>query len=170
LWSTTFGANIANGNFAQYPLAVAQEDKSPDPAWWSAWRGIVFAHSQVFHAVERDLKQHSGIPLPFLDVLGRLYDAPGGRLRMQELQQRSLFTHSGITRLADRIEAAGLLRREQVPGDRRGVSVVITPEGMQVYAAAIARHRSDVERAFASRLTPAQHETVAEALWPFWHE
>lgn len=149
---------------------MTQEERPSDPAWWDAWRGIVFAHSQVLHSVEQDLKRHSGIPLAFLDVLGRLYDAPEGRLRMQELQQRSLFTHSGMTRLVDRVEAAGLLRREQVPGDRRGVSVVITPEGTKVYGEAIVRHRADVERAFASRLTPAQHEAVAKALWQFWHE
>jgi DNA-binding MarR family transcriptional regulator len=106
----------------------------------------------------------------FIDVLGRLYDAPEGKLRMQELQHRSLFTRSGMTRLVDRIEAAGLVRRESVPGDRRGVWVVITPEGRRLYEEALARHRLDLEQEFASRLTPAQQHAVAEALSQFWHE
>jgi DNA-binding MarR family transcriptional regulator len=149
---------------------MTNEAVSAGPTWFDAWRGIIFANAKVFRDVERKLEEHSGISLAFLDALSRLYDAPGGRLRMQELQERSLFTHSGMTRLADRIEAAGLIRRESVPGDRRGVSVVITPEGRRVYEEAFARHQADLEVAFASRLTPDQHRNVAEALLQFWRD
>ena len=109
-----------------------------DPVWWDAWRGVLFANARVLHAVERDLQEHAGLSLPFMDVLGRLYDAPGRRLRMQELQELSLFTRSGMTRLVDRIEAAALVRRERVPGDRRGVFVVLTSEGAAAYESALA--------------------------------
>ena len=139
-----------------------------DAPWFDAWRGIIFANAKVFRAVERQLEEHSGISLAFLDALGRLYDAPEGRLRMQDLQERSLFTHSGMTRLVDRIEAAGLVTRESVPGDRRGVSVVITSKGKSLYEEAFGRHQKDLEEAFARRLTPAQHKAVAEALATFW--
>ncbi len=138
--------------------------------WFDAWRGILFANAKVLRAVERKLEEHSGISLAFLDALGRLYDAPEGRLRMQDLQEQSLFTHSGMTRLVDRLENAGLVRRESVPGDRRGVSVVITPEAKQLYETAFARHQADLEEAFASRLTAAQHKAVAEALAQFWRD
>ena len=141
-----------------------------EPAWWDAWRGIIFTNAQVFHAVERDLQEHSGVSLAFLDVLGRLYDAPDQRLRMQELQERSLFTRSGMTRLVDRIEKAGFVRRDRVPRDRRGVFVVLTAEGARAYEGAIAKHRGDLEREFASRLSPAQHRAVADALAQFWRE
>lgn len=144
--------------------------EQPDPIWWDAFRGIIFAHAKIYHAVERDLIEHSGIPLTFIDVLARLHDAPGQKLRMQELQQASLFTHSGMTRLVDRIEAAGLVTREHVPGDRRGVYVVLTPAGCSLYESAIVRHQADVEREFSGRLTEKQHRAVAEALWGFWHE
>jgi DNA-binding MarR family transcriptional regulator len=149
---------------------MTQDAKSADPRWFDAWRGIIFANANVFRAVESKLEEHSGISLIFLDVLSRLHDAPGGSLRMQELQERSLFTHSGMTRLVDRIEAAGFARREAVPGDRRGVAVVITPEGARRYSEAIDRHKSDLEREFASRLTPVQLEAVADALSQFWEE
>ena len=83
----------------------------------------------MYHVLGRDLQAHSGLSLAFIDALARLCDAPEQRLRMQELQERSLFTHSGMTRLVDRIEKAGLVRRERAPGDRRGVFVVLTAEG-----------------------------------------
>jgi DNA-binding MarR family transcriptional regulator len=34
-----------------------------------------------------------------------------------------------MTRFVDRLEAAGLVRREAVPGDRRGAYAVITKDG-----------------------------------------
>ena len=105
-----------------------------------------------------------------MDGLGRLYDAPDQRLRMQELQGRSLFTPSGMTRLVDRMEEAGYVTRESVPGDRRGVLIVLTPEGASTYAGALEKHRSDIEREFGSRLTTGQHKAVAAALDQFWHD
>lgn len=146
-------------------------DEAPaDPLWWDAWRGVVFASAKTFRSVERTLEDTTGLSLAFLDVLGRLYDTTDGRLRMQELQEHSLFTRSGITRLVDRVESAGLVRRERVPGDRRGVAVVLTPEGRAAYEQGIAQHRRDIEREFASHLTVRQQRAVADALRGFWEE
>ena len=36
---------------------------------------------------------------------------------MSELEEMAPFTRGGLTRLVDRIESAGLVRREAVPGD-----------------------------------------------------
>lgn len=147
-----------------------RSEQSDDPAWWDAWRGVLFSSAVVLRQADLDLQEHSGVSLTTIDVLGRLYDAPGRKLRMQELQERSLFTNSGMTRLVDRIEAVELVGREPVPGDRRGVSVVLTDQGARVYEEALAKHRVDIEREFASALSPEQQAAVAEALWPFWHE
>jgi DNA-binding MarR family transcriptional regulator len=124
----------------------------------------------VIHAVERSLQERTGLTLTFLDVLGRLYDAPDRRLRMQELQERSLFAHTGMTRLVDRIEEAGFVRREPVPGDRRGVFVVLTSEGERAHEAELAQHRGHVERESGSRLSNDEHRAVADAPAQFWHE
>jgi DNA-binding MarR family transcriptional regulator len=149
---------------------TATTDVPADPAWWDAWRGILFASAKVLNIVERDLLEHSGFSLNFMDVMGRLHDAPDQRLRMQELQERSLFTHSGMTRVVDRVERAGYVRRESVPGDRRGVFVVLTPEGKRAYEEALEKHYRDIEREFATHLTPDQQRAVADALHGFWHE
>jgi len=147
---------------------MAESSTNTDPLWWDAWRGVLFANARVLQAVEPALQKRAGVSLAFLDVLSRLYDEPERRLRMQELSERSLFTRSGMTRLVDRIEKAGFVRREPVPGDRRGVFVILTPEGERVFVAAMVQHRSDVEREFGSRLSPEQHRAVADALAQFW--
>mgnify|MGYP002641916221 CR=1 FL=1 len=149
---------------------MAKQEPTIDPAWWDAWRGVLFASARVLGAVEPLLEEHSGMSMTFLDALGRLYDAPDQRLRMQELQEQSLFTHSGMTRLVDRLEREGYVERERVPGDRRGVLVVLTPQGSEAYAGAVERHREDIERVFSERLTEKQHRAVADALASFWHD
>jgi DNA-binding MarR family transcriptional regulator len=149
----------------------AEEDPTrPSALWNDAWRGVLFASARVLRIAEPELVARQGFPLSWLDVLAQLYDAPGNRLRMQELEEHSLFTRSGLTRLVDRIEAAGLVRREPVREDRRGVSVVLTPEGRRRHDEAFVEHLRVIEREFGRRLTPEQQAAVAEALSPFWHE
>ncbi|HET7495878.1 MAG TPA: MarR family transcriptional regulator [Candidatus Limnocylindrales bacterium] len=151
-------------------MQMDDESSADDEAWFHSWRGVLFTSARVLRMADSDMVQHDGFPLTWFDVLSRLADAGPAGLRMQELEEVALFTRSGLTRLVDRIEAAGLVRREPVPGDRRGVRVVLTAAGRQRYVAAIARHRELIEREFGRRLTPAQHQSIAEALWPWWHE
>ena len=151
---------------------MAQDTDPTRPAtmWNDAWRGVLFAGAKVLRIAERELVEREGFPMTWLDVLAQLYDAPGSGLRMQELEERSLFTRSGLTRLVDRIEAAGLVQREPVPGDRRGVRVVLTPEGRRRHDLAFVEHLRVIEREFGGRLTPAEQQAVADALATFWHD
>jgi DNA-binding MarR family transcriptional regulator len=152
--------------------AMTKDDDASrlDGLWRDAWRGVLFATSRTLRKAEPDLIANAGFPLTWLDVLSRLSDAGSDGLRMQELEQKSLFTRSGLTRLVDRIEAAGLVRREPVPGDRRGVRVVLTEEGRRRHDAAFADHYRVIEREFGRRLTQAQLRAVADALATFWHD
>ncbi len=149
---------------------MSDDPTRPATAWNDAWRGVLFATSRTLQIAEPELVERAGFPLTWLDVLAQLYDAGELGLRMQELEQRSLFTRSGLTRLVDRIETAGLVRREAVAGDRRGVRVVLTTEGRSRHDAAFADHLKVIEREFGRRLTEAQQQAVAEALATFWHD
>lgn len=91
-----------------------------------AWRGLLFAHARVVRGLEADMLERHDLPITWFDLLSRLKQAPGHRLRMYELEEASVFTRSGLTRVADRIEQAGYVRRERSAEDRRGVYLVIT--------------------------------------------
>ena len=56
-------------------------------------------------------------------------------------------------RLVDRLEAAGLARREPVPEDRRGAYVVITPEGKATLKRMWPVYSAGIERLFAAHAT-----------------
>lgn len=100
----------------------------------SAWPALLTARGLVVDAVERRLAE-AGLPeLSWYDVLWALEQASRGRLRMHELASRTVITRSNLTRLVDRLEAAGLVARERAGEDRRGAFAVLTAAGRQMRA------------------------------------
>jgi DNA-binding MarR family transcriptional regulator len=75
-----------------------------------------------------------------------------------------LLSRSGLTRLVDRLERDGLLRRERCESDARGLFAEITDEGRSVFAAARATHLDGVRRIFLDRFTQDELRTLG-ALW-----
>lgn len=113
----------------------------------AAWRAFLNAHATVIDVLERELAAAECLPLSSYDVLLALAEAPERRRRMHELASAVVLSRSGLTRLVDRLEAEGLLRREACPTDRRGAFAVLTPEGLAalrrawpIYARGIAEH------------------------------
>lgn len=112
-----------------------------------AWRAVFVAQHLVAERIEEALAA-AGLPqLSWHDVLLTLANAPGKRLRMFEVAEGIVMSRSGLTRLVDRIEAAGYLRRESCPSDRRGTQLALTDDGellleraRPVYVAAIEEH------------------------------
>ena len=94
---------------------------------------------------------------------------PERRLRQAQLAHAVVMSRSGLSRLVDRIEAAGLLRREPSPSDRRGTDVVLTQEGRAMLRRMWAVYGHGIERGFARALGDpaalvAALEPVAAAL------
>ena len=98
--------------------------------WLSAWRDLVRSHAAVMGAIEKSLEERE-LPANWIEVLLRLSRAPEGGMRMQELAAQLIFSRSGATRLVDRMEDAGLIRRESCDTDRRGTFAVITDAGRE---------------------------------------
>jgi DNA-binding MarR family transcriptional regulator len=110
------------------------------------WRSFLRAHTTVMRELERELLAESSLPLGWYDVLLQLVEAPERRLRMAELADRVLLSRSGLTRLVDRLQAEGLVRREPSPDDARGTFTVLTPEGFYRLRAAAPIHLAGVQR------------------------
>ena len=112
-----------------------------------AWRAFLNAHALATKRINRDLAEAALPDLTWYDVLWTLHRADGRRLRIRELADAVVLSSTGMTRFVDRLEAGGLVRREAVPGDRRGAYAVITQEGSEllrrmwpVYAAGISTY------------------------------
>jgi DNA-binding MarR family transcriptional regulator len=127
------------------------------------WRDFLQAHAVVTRSLERELTDDRDLPLTWYDVLVSLNDA-GGRLRMQQLAERVVFSRSGITRLVDRMATAGLVRRERCPDDRRGTFAVLTPLGRRRLRDATSVHLRGVRDHFTAYLTEADVRALRSAL------
>jgi DNA-binding MarR family transcriptional regulator len=117
------------------------------------WRTFLMAHAQVVAALERDLSVAAQLPLGWYDVLLQLVEAPERRLRMAELADRVLLSRSGLTRLVDRLQREGLVVREPVPGDARGLYTVLTPAGLARIREATPIHLAGVDEYWVSRFS-----------------
>ncbi|MBW8827409.1 MAG: MarR family transcriptional regulator [Acidobacteria bacterium] len=85
------------------------------------------------------------LPMTWFEVLLRLARS-GGELRMAELAAQVRLSTSGLTRLIDRIEAAGLVERRHCTEDRRGSFAVLTPGGQDLLRQALPAHIDAIER------------------------
>jgi DNA-binding MarR family transcriptional regulator len=101
--------------------------------------------------LDGELRDERGLTLRWYDVLVQLEEA-GGSCRMTELAQRILASKSGLTRVIDRMEDEGLVRRDRPPDDRRVILVVITTEGLDALEAARAVHRRGIDQHFVQHL------------------
>jgi DNA-binding MarR family transcriptional regulator len=85
------------------------------------------------HAVAEVLKPY-GITRTQYNALRILRGAGGGGLCRNEVRERLVSQVPDASRLLDRMEAAGLIRRERDGADRRFVTTRITDEGLRVVA------------------------------------
>lgn len=139
--------------------------RSPvDPAHLAAWRAFLEAHARVTEALGRELREQEGLPLAWYDVLVQLSEADDRRRRMQELADAVLLSKSGLTRLIDRMESAGLVRRVECDTDRRGTLAELTEEGFERLAATAPTHLDGVRRHFTDHLDDEEAEILGRAL------
>lgn len=117
------------------------------PDLMRAWARLLKVQQRLNAAVERDLKQAGALPLDWYDALLELERAPDGRLTPGELEHNMLIAQYSLSRLVDRLERDGLIRRLPHPDDGRRQLLEITPKGRKrrldswpAYAAAVGRH------------------------------
>jgi DNA-binding MarR family transcriptional regulator len=130
-----------------------------------AWRALLRAHAAAVGRIERDLAaSEPDLPLTWYDVLVALVGAPERRLRLRELAEAVLLSRSGLTRLVDRLEAAGLLRREPDPTDRRGAFAVLTEAGYAALRRTWPRYARGIQEHFGRHLGEEEAAVLARAL------
>ena len=106
------------------------------------------SHASLVRDLDRELEESHGLPLTHYEVLLHLANAPDDRLRMSDLAGSVLLSQSGVTRLVDRIEKAGLVVREPCPEDRRVLYARLTDVGQ----VATRRRAADAPRRRAGTL------------------
>src|SRR6266540_927459 len=90
-----------------------------------AWAALVRAYATTTRALSAELVAEHGLTINDYEALLRLAHAEDERMRRVDLASALLVTPSGVTRLLDGLESAGLVERATCASDRRVVYAVL---------------------------------------------
>lgn len=133
---------------------------SPDDPRLGAWRSFIQAHARLLRRLDEELQAEHHLSLAEYDALLQLVNAPGRRLRMSVLAERVLLSRSGITRLVDRLVAAGMVERSACVTDARGAEAELTETGLETLRAASRTHLDGVQRYFLGLIGDADRAAI----------
>jgi DNA-binding MarR family transcriptional regulator len=119
--------------------------------WTPAWIALVRTHARLWDQVEAQMRYDSGLTMSRYDVLMQL-EMAGGRLGLSALASTIVLSASGLSKLLDRMEASGLIRREPDPRDARSTFARITPRGRSLVKKARQSHHAWLQQAFGDAL------------------
>lgn len=129
-----------------------------------SWRAYLEGTARFVDALDR--AHDAGVPLSLGEyhLMVQLSEAPGRTLRMSELADCLALSRSRLTHTVDRMEKHGLVVRQPVPGDRRGVNCVMTDAGWDLLVASAPQHVAAVRRFMVDVLTPEEFEMLGRAM------
>lgn len=120
--------------------------KTPiDTPWLDAeqqrvWRSFLGGTTVLMDRLDRDLRAAHDLSMPEYEILVRLSEAPGRRIRMAELAAAVSHSRSRVTHTISRLERENIVVRSQCSEDGRGVEAVLTDHGFRVLEEAAHTH------------------------------
>lgn len=136
------------------PIRVS--DRESDRSTGAVWPLFLTAHAVLVERVETRLAEAGLPPLAWYDVLWAIEHAEGGRVRLSDLAERIVLSRSNMTRLIDRLEQAGLVRRERSKEDGRGSYAILTPAGKALRVKMWPVYKAAISTLFETHLQPAE--------------
>lgn len=110
-----------------------------------------------------------GLPLLWYGVLLHVGRSPEGVRPMSELTEATAFTSGGVTRLVDRMEAAGYVERRPCPTDRRVQYVGLTEAGREMLERASEVHIRGIQDRMLNRLDRDEADELDRLLYKLVH-
>jgi DNA-binding MarR family transcriptional regulator len=136
---------------------------SPPREQLVVWRTFLESAFALIDILDAELQEERSISLRWYDVLVHLEEAEHG-IRMNELASRILASKSGLTRVIDRMEEAGLVERRRPAQDRRVIEIVMTKSGQKALTNARSVHRRGIDEHFAQHLNERDFAALSRAL------
>jgi DNA-binding MarR family transcriptional regulator len=143
-------------------ITTAEQAANDDLVLAFGW--LQGAANRLEYILGRAIEEECGISHLMFEVLLILGRAGGPGLSMGAIAQERVLTTGGVTRLVDRMETAGLVARDENPGDRRGRLVRLTPLGEETAVRAARLHAENVRRLFLDALPPERREQFTRDL------
>lgn len=110
------------------------------------------------------VERETGLPALSFFVLSGLLHHSEGAASLSVLARKVAFSSGGFTKVADRLERAGLIERRPSPSDRRVVHAVLTREGRALAERATVVYRDGLRELVLEHLGPDQLRVVADLM------
>lgn len=117
-----------------------------------AWRGWLAMTDRLHSQLASDLLAGSGLSYADYQILVHLSEAEDRTVRMSDLAARLDWSKSRVSHQVSRMEARGLVRRQECPSDARGALAVLTDAGMDQIRSAAPGHVESVRTHFMDLL------------------
>jgi DNA-binding MarR family transcriptional regulator len=118
-----------------------------------AYFALVEVSSLLQYAVDEHLRIDGDLSYVQFQLLARLVDAPGGKLRMTDLADGVVYSRSGLTYQAGLLDKRGLITRSPSPDDERSVMVAVTAVGRDLVVRVLPGHVDRVRHLLFEPLT-----------------
>jgi DNA-binding MarR family transcriptional regulator len=129
-----------------------------------AWTRLLRGYASTTRLLSADLQETHGLTLNDFEALLVLSHAEGGRLKRVDLARSLMLTPSGITRLLQGLEDAGLVERASCSTDLRVTYAQLTEAGRQKLESASSDHIASIHALFDEHFTNDETDTIAELL------
>jgi len=129
---------------------------APDRIQWLS--DLIRVEIALWNRIDAKLRLEHALSLAFFETLYFTAHSPDGSQRIGELARSLRITVGATSKLVDRIEAAGLLRRELDADDRRASRVALTDAGRHVLAAAHTTYAAELGIVLDATLTPEEQQ------------
>jgi len=129
-----------------------------------AWTRLLRAYASTTRLLSAELQKEHGLTLNDYEALLVLSRAEDGRLKRVELARNLMLTPSGITRLLQGLEDAGLVERASCATDLRITYAQLTDAGRDKLQTASCGHVASIRSLLEEHLADHEINTVAEIL------
>jgi DNA-binding MarR family transcriptional regulator len=129
-----------------------------------AWSRLLRAHSTTKRLVSAELQAEHGLTINDYEALLVLSRTEEGHMRRVDLARTLMLTPSGVTRLLDGLEEAGLVESVPCPSDKRVTYAAITDAGREKVGEASSAHNGSIQALLGEHLSQKEIDTVAAIL------
>uniref|UniRef100_A0AAU3H363 MarR family winged helix-turn-helix transcriptional regulator n=1 Tax=Streptomyces sp. NBC_01401 TaxID=2903854 RepID=A0AAU3H363_9ACTN len=128
------------------------------------WMQVLAASGSVEQQLRKHVKEALGVSHDEFLVLCLLVDQPGNTLRMTRIAELLGRPKTRLTYQVACLQHAGLVTRETVSGDRRGVALVLTEKARSLFAQKAPELARTFAEAFVRTIGPAEREAIVRLL------
>ena len=146
------------------------ETSSPTGTRWldesqqRSWRAWILGNTLLMGRLDDDLRRTFNISLVEYEILVRLSERPGRRMRMAQLADALAHSRSRVTHTIDRMEKSGYVTRGPSPDDGRGIVATMTDSGYALLEEAAHVHVTGVREHLVDLASPEDLEAIGRVL------